>query len=343
MKAEPLRAGAAGGLRSDFFAAAGPDLAQSDIAFDVPLAGLGRWRIGGIADLVATPSTREALAACLRAVRDTGVPALVIGDGTNLLFDDAGFRGVVIRIGRRLGGVEIAPEGLVTAGAGQWVPTLVRRTIDAGLSGIVHAIGIPGTLGGLVAMNGGSQRHGIGEHVVHIDAMDRDGQIHRLQASDLGFAYRRSALQENGLVMVSATLRLEPGERAALRREAIDILVARRAKFPKNRANCGSVFVSDPSLYERIGPPGMAIERVGLKGRRCGGAEISPEHANFIVNVGCARSADVLSLIHLARDSVREAFGIAMDVEVRHVGPTGRLLPAHLVPPPERQSTACGE
>lgn len=313
-------------------------LSPAEIAVGVPLARLGRWRIGGPADIVVAPATPQALGRTLRVITETGAPHIVIGDGSNLLFDDAGFRGVVVRVGRAFGGTAFRPGGLVDAGAGLWMPSFVRRVIDAGLTGAVHAIGIPGTLGGLVTMNGGSQRRGIGENVVHVDALDRMGEPHRLDHAALEYGYRSSRLQRGDLVVVGARLRFAPGDRHAMRREAIGILAARRAKFPKIRANCGSVFVSDPKLYSLMGPPGEAIERAGLKGATVGGAQISPEHANFIVNNGTASSADVLALIRLARDRVADLSGIAMDAEVRHLAADGTIRPAHLVPAPDKET-----
>lgn len=306
-------------------------LSPAEMRRGVSLASLGRWRIGGTADLVVEPATRGSLAATLRAITMSGIPHVVIGDGSNLLFDDAGFRGVVVRIGRAFGDVALLGNGVVRAGAGAWVPSLVRRAITAGLGGIVHAIGIPGTLGGLCVMNGGSQRKGIGEHIEQVEVMDYAGAIRCLDQHELGFAYRHSRLQDGRAIVVSATLRLVPGDRAALRREAITILASRRAKFPRVRANCGSVFVSDPKLYALIGPPGRAIEHAGLKGLRVGDAQISPDHANFIVNTGSARSADVLALIGAARETVRNLTGISMDAEVRHVAPDGLIRAAHEV------------
>ncbi|SEN65578.1 UDP-N-acetylmuramate dehydrogenase [Sphingomonas gellani] len=301
------------------------------LALDLPLATLGRWRIGGPADAVVTPRDVDALRAALMVIARTGVPHVIVGDGSNLLYDDAGFRGVVVRIGRAFGGFSIDADGVVEAGAGLWVPSFVRQVIEAGMAGATHAIGIPGTLGGLVTMNGGSQRHGIGENVVSADVLARDGTLSRIEHADLGYGYRRSALQSGGGIVVSARFRFKAGDRHALRREAIAILAARRAKFPRVRANCGSVFVSDPALYSLIGPPGMAIEKAGLKGTSIGGAQFSPDHANFIVNNGDARSRDVLELIHLARSSVHNLTGIAMDAEVRHLAPNGTMRPAHEV------------
>ena len=309
-------------------------LQPGEVATAIPLSTLGRWRIGGPADIVVTPSSAEALARTLQIVSDGKTRHLVIGDGSNLLFDDQGFRGVVIRVGRAFGGFEQRDGGIVDAGAGLWMPSFVRRLIDVGLAGAVHAIGIPGTLGGLVTMNGGSQRRGIGENIVYVDVLDRGGVAHRLDHAELEYSYRSSRLQRGDLVVVSARLRFAPGDSHAMRREAISILAARRAKFPKIRANCGSVFVSDPKLYALIGPPGEAIERAGLKGLAIGDAQISPEHANFIVNNGRARAADVLALIRLARRRVADLSGIAMDAEVRHLAPDGTVRAAHLVPEP---------
>ncbi|MPT47027.1 MAG: UDP-N-acetylmuramate dehydrogenase [Sphingobium sp.] len=303
----------------------------ASIRHNVMLSSLSRWRIGGAADVVMTPRDESDLAAILRYIKAAAVPHVIIGDGSNLLFDDAGFRGVIVHIGRSFGGCDISPDdATIAAGAGFWVPSLVRHSVNAGLAGIIHAIGIPGTLGGLVVMNGGSQRKGIGDHVVAVEAMDYEGRLHRLEKADLGFAYRRSVLQDGGLVVTRVLLQLTPGDAVALRREAISIMAARRAKFPKVRANCGSVFVSDPKLYALMGPPGEAIEKAGLKGLRMNGAQISPEHANFIVNNGGAHSEDVLRLIHEARARVAEASGIWMEAEVRHVRPDGVIRPAHI-------------
>ncbi|WP_197054314.1 UDP-N-acetylmuramate dehydrogenase [Sphingomonas sp. 37zxx] len=305
----------------------------AEIAFDVPLASLGRWQIGGPADIVVTPTDAGSLALTLRLIADLGVPHIILGDGSNLLFDNAGFRGVVIRIGRAFDSLTLEDDGVVVAGAGWWVPSFVRHLINAGLSGAVHAIGIPGTLGGLVTMNGGSQRKGIGDNVLSVDVVDRHGMPRRLEHHELGYGYRRSRLQSGEHIVTAIRFRFERADPSALRREAIDILRSRRAKFPKVRANCGSVFVSDPKLYSLIGPPGLAIEKAGLKGFAIGDAQFSPEHANFIVNNDSARSQDVLALIALARSRVYDLTGIAMNAEVRHLSPDGTMRPAHEVAP----------
>jgi len=315
----------------DFVSALGElALRAGELRFNVPLSSLGRWRIGGCADVVITPQSRDSLARVLGAIADSGLPHAIIGHGTNLLFDDAGYRGIIVQIGPSFSQFRLLDPETVEVGAGLWVPCFVRRVIAHGLGGATHAIGIPGTVGGLIAMNGGSQRHGIGENIIDVDVIDRAGAVHRLSHSDLNFAYRSSSIHRSGVTVVSARFRFAAADRDLLRREAIDILRQRRAKFPKARANCGSVFVSDPKLYDRIGPAGKAIESVGLKGLRHGGAEISAEHANFIVNNGGASSRDVLALIRRAREAVLAATGIAMATEVRYLEPSGALVSADL-------------
>lgn len=297
---------------------------------DVPLSELGRWRIGGPVDVLASPRNVSDLQILIRLLSKLKRPYHVIGDGSNILFDDAGFRGVLVYVGSAFSQFEALPAGDVTAGAGLWVPDFVRRVGLSGLAGCAHAIGIPGRLGGLIVMNGGSQRKGIGDQLVHVTVVDSEGNLRVIDRDACGFSYRSSALQEMRAIVVEARFRYSPADPAQLRREMLEILRERRGKFPKELPNCGSVFLSDAELYSAIGPPGQAIEEAGLKGERVGGAQFSPAHANFITNVGNASSYDVLSLIRRARDTVHKRTGFQMDCEVRHLTPDGFLRQAHI-------------
>lgn len=293
-----------------------------------PLARHARWRVGGPADVLVEPGSAAEVARLLAWTHARDLPVLVIGDGTNLLFADAGVRGIVLKIGARLGWLRMAGHE-AQAGAGIWVPRLARRLGCAGLRGLEHTVGIPGTLGGLVVMNGGSQRKGIGARVGRVRCLDRTGAPRTLDAEACAFAYRRSSLQGSGLVVSEVDLDLEPGDAGASRREMIAIMTARRRKFPLKLPNCGSVFLSDPALYASVGPPGQAIEAAGLKGLRRGDALVSLAHANFIVNLGAASAADILWLIHEIRARVRARTGHTLDCEVRYVAPSGATVPAH--------------
>lgn len=305
-------------------------LVPAGVHTDVDMATVSAWRIGGPADIVIEPETAEQVAGVLRLMSRRPEPLLIIGETTNLFFDSRGFRGVLLRIGPRLSHVSIDGRR-VRAQAGARVPELVRSLAEAGLGGIAHAGGVPGTIGGLVLMNGGSQRKGIGTHVASVLVADGTGELQRIEAAGLGFSYRRSRLQDDGSVILDAELELDPGEPQELITEIDAIIASRAAKFPLDLPNGGSVFLSDPAMYEIVGPPGWAIESVGLKGLVEGGAQISPKHANFIVNLGGATDDDVLRLIATARNKVRATTGFTMDCEVRHVGPDGRLRPAHEV------------
>ena len=299
------------------------------VSVNVELAPLVRWRIGGRAAVLVEPHSAEdvAIVHCIMAKRPE--PLFVMGDASNLLFDTAGFDGVVMRIGRAMSMFSIE-ENRVKAEAGVWIPQLTLAAARAGLSGLEHTIGIPGTLGGLVLMNGGSQRKGIGLNIVEVQCVDNMGENFVLQRDDCGFAYRQSVLQTMPITVVGAQLELVPGIRSKILREMIEIMVSRRSRFPKKLPNGGSTFLSDPALYATLGPPGKVIESLGFKGLTRGGAQVSPQHANFIVNNGGATSEDILWIINEIRLATFKETGIWMDTEVRHVSFDGKVRPAHV-------------
>ena len=299
------------------------------VVFNEDLSRHNSWKIGGTADLFIEPDNAEQVAKILRFVFVNEVPLVVIGQGTNLLFDDAGLRGVVLKIGSQMAGIQITGEGIVAEG-GTWVPQLARQSMRAGLSGLEHCIGIPGTVGGLVMMNGGSQRKGIGDNVINVTIVDKTGQLQQLTQAECDFSYRHSALQGTGCVVVSVELNCPAGDVNKIRQEMISDLRTRRYKFPRKLPNCGSVFLSTAEMHATVGPPGKIIEDAGLKGIRIGQAEISPQHANFIVNLGGASSQDVLLLIARVRDIVKQKSNFNLDCEVRYVTPQGEIQPAHL-------------
>jgi UDP-N-acetylmuramate dehydrogenase len=296
--------------------------------FNAPLAEHNSWQIGGPADLLIEPETIAQVARVVSFSRLHDIPLMVIGQGTNLLFDDSGLRGIVLKLGESLSRVEISDNRIV-AEAGVWVPGLARKAMLAGLAGLEHTIGIPGTLGGLVLMNGGSQRKGIGENVRRVWVVDQDGKKMELNRDECAFAYRRSALQGSGSVVVKVELECDRQEPRDIRRLMLEDLRERRRKFPRKQPNCGSVFLSTSEMHASVGPPGKVIEDAGLKGTRIGKAEVSHQHANFIVNLGGATSKEVLSLIAHIRKVVRERIGFDLCCEVRYVTPNGDIIPAH--------------
>ncbi|NQU06511.1 MAG: UDP-N-acetylmuramate dehydrogenase, partial [Calditrichaeota bacterium] len=238
--------------------------------------------------------------------------------------------GVVVKISKRMSSYSI--EGTcVKAQAGVWMPCLSHAVGNMGLTGLEHTIGIPGTLGGLVVMNGGSQHKCIGDVVQEVNVINSEGQIRSLSREDCEFSYRSSAMQKSGLVVTNVELEVKRDKRQRIRREMLELLRERSEKFPLKTPNCGSVFVGSKEMHESFGQPGRVIEETGLKGLRVGGAQVSHKHANFIVNLGGATSADVLKLIGSIRQAVYNRTGIWMKCEVRYVSPDCQILPAHEV------------
>jgi len=295
----------------------------------VPLCDHSTWRIGGRADLMVEPSSVEQIARIVKAARDAGVRLLVIGHGANILFDDAGFRGLVLKIGRCFSKFTIT-DCTIEAQAGVFVPRLAKASADAGLTGLEHTVGIPASLGGLVTMNGGSQRRNIAEVIREVTAVDRRGQVHSMPAGDCQFSYRHSVFQQSDLTVLGAVVDLKRGVPSEIRRAMLDTLRSRRKKFPRREPNCGSVFSSSAELHNRIGSPGKVIEELGLKGTRVGDAMVSTRHANFIVNRGAATAYDVLELIRKIRSTVYDRKGVWLDCEVRYVLANGTIGAAHL-------------
>jgi len=303
-----------------------------------PMSGHTTWRIGGPADVLVEPESRAQLLAGLEAARRAGVPAAVIGRGSNLLFADEGFRGAVFQVGRKMDAIAVDGRR-IAAEAGALACRVALAACRHGLAGLEHTAGIPGTIGGLLAMNGGSQQRCVGESVEWVEACGDGGEIRRLDRAACGFAYRDSLfLHEPGLTIVCVSLALADGTRADIRRTMLGYLKERRGKFPRKAPSCGSVFKSSPELYALAGPPGRIIESLGFKGRRAGGAEVSPQHANFIVNTGGARAADVLALIRAIREAVHARHGLWMETEARYVRPHGGMVPAHEAAGAERRA-----
>nr|WP_319393024.1 UDP-N-acetylmuramate dehydrogenase [uncultured Desulfobacter sp.] len=295
---------------------------------NVHLSGHSSWKIGGPADLLVQPESIEQVQILRKKLTEYNLPHIFIGDGSNLLFDDRGVRGVVIKIGRYLSRFSIQ-DNCIDAEAGVFVPKLVRNAGKKGLTGLEHAIGIPGTLGGLVAMNGGSMQQSISNNIEHVITVDKEGNLKTRKKDTCQFGYRKSAFQKLDSVIVKIRLVCRHKEPCVIRRDMLKILKSRREKFPFGQPNCGSVFVSNPEMYTTIGPPGAVIEKCGLKGFCIGGAQIPLIHANFIVNNGSAKSKDVMDVIRHTRSTVYDRTGHWLNCEVRYVTPTCQVCPIH--------------
>jgi UDP-N-acetylmuramate dehydrogenase len=272
-------------------------------------------RIGGPADYFAEPDNEEDLIALVLWARRRGLPFRVIGSGANLLVSDAGVRGLVIQ-NRNCRGSLQARTGTLYVGSGVQLADAASYCAGRGWSGLEWAVGIPGTVAGAIVGNAGAFGGYIGNVVRSVTVLDQAGQVTQFSAGDCGFVYRGSRFKgqwPQHLVLLGAALTLTRQDVAAIQRTIAEYVTRREAAQPWE-PSAGSVFKRTAAH-----PAGWLIEQVGLKGQRVGDAQISPKHANFIVNLGQATAGDVLALITMAQRAVRERFGVDLELELEQV------------------------
>jgi len=290
------------------------ELSATPIACNQPLAAYTSFRIGGPADYLASPTSADQVGSLVRAARDLSLPVTFMGQGTNLLVRDGGVRGLVIRLGPGLARIDVNPPR-IRAETGAKVRDLCEAAAEHSLTGLEFAVGIPGTLGGALAMNAGAYGGSIGDLVLEVRAVRTDGESRVFGRDDCAFGYRTSAFRAEGWIALEATLGLAPGDADAIRERHRDYCARRRASQPLDAPSAGSVFKRPAGHFA-----GPLIESAGLKGTRIGGAQVSEKHANFIINTGGATAADVLALIDLVTARVLEVHGVRLEPEVIVIG-----------------------
>ncbi len=300
---------------------------RGSVKLDERLARYTTYRIGGPAAALVVPSDCEDVASLVQFCLQTETPWFPLGLGSNVLISDRGFPGVVIRLGKGMEGIQVAAGGdcVWRVGAGLPTPRLARRSAGAGFAGVQRLIGVPGTVGGGVAMNAGAHGQEFSQVVQRVEVVDSAGELHMLRGSDVRWCYRGSGLE--GVVITAATLQLSPGDPVALRKDVDQHLQWRREKTPFDERCCGSVFRNPVSIAGVEGSrrgelrtAGQLIDTAGLKGFRIGGAAVSTKHANYIVNVGGATAADVLAVIDAIQARMQRDFGIELELEVTIIG-----------------------
>lgn len=280
---------------------------------DEPLKRYTAWKIGGLADVLLEPKSVEELTEAVRLARENDVPVTILGGGTNVLVLDGGIRGLTIRLAKSLTKVEIKGDQVV-ADAGVLYPVLANTTAAKGLAGLEFATGIPGTVGGAVYMNAGAYGSETREVLDWADVF-REGQVVRMADAELGLSYRHSALHENpGWLVLRAGYTLSSGDPAQLKAR-IKEFRAQRMNGSPNKPSCGSTFKRPENDF-----PGRVIEAAGLKGARVGQIEVSPVHANYLVNHGGGTARDALELMDFVQDKVRDELGIDLEPEVWTIG-----------------------
>ncbi len=284
---------------------------------DIPLARYTSSRIGGLADALVTVRSSEELMQTARWLWSSGIPFIVLGGGSNVLISDDGVREVVVlNRARRVQFEEQARPPFVWAESGANFGMVARQAGAKGLAGLAWAAGVPGTIGGAVVGNAGAHGGDMAGSMIMAEILHREEGRQQWDVDRLGFAYRTSMLksQAGHAVVLSAALHLKESDREAVQ-DQMDQYLAYRRKTQPPGASMGSMFKNPPGDYA-----GRLVEEAGLKGARMGSAQISPLHANFFLNLGGARAADVYRLIKLARRSVAERFGIALDLEIELLG-----------------------
>ena len=312
--------------RDPAFAAAVRAAVRGKVREGEPLARYSTYRIGGPATVVL-PAVAEDVGIALRLAHEAGIPWFAIGLGSNILLPDDGLDALVIRIGKGLDHLRQEGDQWV-AGAGLPAPLAARRTTAAGYAGLHIFVGVPGTVGGGVYMNAGCHGGDWADVVEQVTVVDPSGQDAVIARADVPFTYRRSGL--DGRVVLETVVRLRPEEQGTLDEQIAEMFEWRQRGTPFNQPCCGSVFKnpSGPSWNREGGPrtAGQLIEASGLKGKRIGGAEISPMHANYFVNTGTATAADVRGLIDLAQHEVETKFGVRLEPEVKLIGSAGEYV-----------------
>ncbi len=288
---------------------------DGEIRWHEPLAGYTTLRVGGPATAVVLPDSVAAITDLVRSL--AGIPWWVIGRGSNVLVPDEGLAGVVILLGRNFGGITVTAsddrEVRVRVQAGCSLARLVRWTVEQGFAGLEFVSGIPGTVGGGVAMNAGAWGQEIGNLVESLLVMAADGTTREIDGTAAGFGYRRSGLA--GKVVLEVVFRLRLAEPEAVDDACQDFLQRRLAKQPLQEASAGSFFKNPTNVAA-----GRLIERAGLKGFAIGGAKVSEKHANFIVNTGKATAADIHALMVAVQQRVYTTFGVLLEPEVQLLG-----------------------
>jgi UDP-N-acetylmuramate dehydrogenase len=289
------------------------------LEFDAPLSRVAYYRIGGPASVLATPRSWEDLQLLHGAVVSTGCPVFILGWGSNLLFSDLGFPGLVLRMKHLYSGMEEIGPGQLRVGASLGASSLLRAAAERGYGGLECLTGIPGSVGGMVTMNAGTHLGEIGTRVERTETilfgtasspLDIRTRIHPVG----DFSYRRNHFLQPGELVLHTVLRYEPADPLRVKKTIEELYQRRKSTQPVDLPSCGSVFMNprEAGLHAW-----QVVERLGLKGHRIGNAQISEKHGNFIVNLGGARASDVRELIQLVKSRALSELGIDLHEEVR--------------------------
>ena len=289
-------------------------LGEEKVRVDEPMKRHTTFRIGGPADYFLLPSSEEELSGILKICKNEELPYFILGNGSNLLVGDKGFRGAIIQLYKSMGTFQV--EGnQITAQAGCSLAQIANAALDAALTGFEFAAGIPGTLGGAVVMNAGAYGGEMKDVLTSVRVMTEEGEIMELPAEELGLGYRTSIIPEKRYIVLGAVISLTEGKKEEIKAQMDDLRQKRVSKQPLEYPSAGSTFKRPEGYFA-----GKLIQDSGLKGFTVGGAQVSEKHSGFVINKGNATAADVMELIRQVTAKVKEDTGVTMEPEVKQIG-----------------------
>lgn len=280
-----------------------------------PLAAHCTFKIGGPASVFVQPANENEVCKAISLCKENDLRYYLLGNGSNVLFADEGYDGVVIDLSAGEQAITVDENGIVTAPAGAQLARVCLAALDAGLTGLEFAYGIPGTVGGAVYMNAGAYGGEVVDVLQSVRVLTHDGRIEERPAAALELSYRHSILEETGECVLSAVFALQPGDKAEIRAKMDDLMGRRRDKQPLDKPNAGSTFKRPAGAFA-----GALIDQCGLRGYQVGGAAVSEKHCGFVVNLGGATCADVLELCRQVSAIVQEKTGYVLEKEIRVIG-----------------------
>lgn len=287
---------------------------EENICLQESMASHTTFRIGGLADCFVQLENTEQLIKVQKYLSQVGVPFFILGNGSNLLVSDAGFRGVILQIGPKMNRVTV--EGsVIVAQAGASMAQIARTAMEHELTGMEFASGIPGTIGGGVVMNAGAYGGELSQIVTQVNVVNNEGEIMELDNETMEFGYRTSTIRNNPFTVTEVILRLEKGDRRQIRERMEELAAKRREKQPLEYPSAGSTFKRPAEHYA-----GQLIMEAGLRGFQCGGAKVSDKHCGFVINTGNATAEDVRKLIREVQVRVKDQFNVDLETEVLFLG-----------------------
>lgn len=289
-------------------------IAKDSILLDEPMSRHTTFRVGGPVDFFVTPKAKEEVRDVIRICKEAGMPYYIIGNGSNLLVSDAGYRGVIVQIYKEMNEVKVEGD-LVKAQAGALLSGIAAKALGAELSGFEFASGIPGTIGGACVMNAGAYGGEMKDVLESVTVLTGEGKIIELGRNELELGYRTSVIAKKGYIVLGAVLKLERGDGEKIKTYMDELKEKRVTKQPLEYPSAGSTFKRPEGYFA-----GKLIEDAGLRGFQVGGAQVSEKHCGFVINRDHATAADIMELMRQVQIRVKENSGVDLEPEVKRLG-----------------------